>query len=76
MTDDDHLRLLDVLKRHKGPVLISGYKSPMYDAELRGWHREAVITTDQLSQRKEETIWMNFQPAGQLSLYDAEETET
>ncbi len=27
-------------------------------------------------QRKEEILWMNFQPAGQLSLYDEGEAET
>ncbi len=75
MTDNDHLHLLDVLKRHKGPVLISGYQSPMYDAELRGWHRETVITTDQLSQRKKEMLWMNFQPAEQLTLFDMDGDE-
>ncbi len=34
MTDDDHLELLDVLKKHSGPVLISGYRSPLYDDAL------------------------------------------
>lgn len=70
MTDDDHLQLLDVLKRHKGPVLISGYQSPMYNAELREWHRETVITTDQLSQPKKEILWMNFEPIRQVSIFE------
>lgn len=70
MTDDDHLQLLNVLKRHKGPALISGYQSPMYEAELRGWHRETVVTTDQLSQPKREILWMNFEPVGQITLFD------
>lgn len=65
MTDTDHLELLDALKRHKGPVIISGYPSDMYDAELTGWHRESCTTTDQLSQTKQEVLWMNFEPMGQ-----------
>lgn len=70
MNDMDHLELLDVLKRHKGPVIISGYPSDMYDMELAGWHRETRTTTDQLSQIKQEVLWMNFDPAGQETLFD------
>lgn len=70
MTDNDHLQLLDVLKRHNGPVLISGYESPMYDSELRGWHKEKTTTTDQLSRVRKETLWMNFEPAAQCSIWD------
>lgn len=62
MTDADHLELLEVLKAHKGPVLLSGYASHLYDKALEGWHRETVYTTDQLSRRREEVLWMNFQP--------------
>ena len=69
MTDDDHLQLLDTLKRHKGPVLISGYQSSMYDAELQGWHQETVITTDQLSRPRKEVLWMNFEPMEQMTLF-------
>lgn len=70
MTEDDHLHLLDVLKRHKGPVLISGYQSEMYDCELKGWYKETTITTDLLSQVKKEVLWMNFAPMGQMTLFD------
>ena len=70
MTDNDHLQLLDVLKRHDGPVLISGYESLMYDSELRGWHKEKTTTTDQLSRVRKETLWMNFEPAAQCSIWD------
>lgn len=69
MTDDDHLQLLDVLKKHKGPVLISGYPSEMYDTELRTWHRETTTTTDLLSQVKKEVLWMNFDPVVQETLF-------
>jgi len=69
MSDDDHLQLLDVLKRHKGPALVSGYRSPMYDSELADWHRETVETTDQLSQKKTEVLWMNFEPMRQIKLF-------
>lgn len=62
MTDQDHEELLSVLKVHKGPVLISGYRSELYDRALEDWHRETTVTTDQLSRRRNEVLWMNFEP--------------
>lgn len=72
MTEEDHLQLLDVLKKHRGSVLLSGYPSDMYDTELRGWHRETTLTTDLLSQVKKEVLWMNFEPMGQMTIFDME----
>lgn len=42
MTEGDHLLLLDALRSHSGPVVISGYTNPMYDDALQGWSRVAV----------------------------------
>ena len=69
MTDSDHLQLLETLKAHKGPVILSGYASPMYDCLLENWYQETVTTTDQLSRRREEVLWMNFQPNRQERLF-------
>ena len=60
MTDGDHLELLASLKAHSGPVILSGYASPLYDRELSGWRRLTMSATDQLSRRREEILWMNF----------------
>ncbi len=69
MTDEDHFALLKALKEHQGPVVISGYASPMYDRLLCDWHRETMNTTDQLSRRRQETFWMNFDPIEQISVF-------
>ena len=69
MTDADHMELLEALKSHKGPVILSGYSSPIYDQELVNWHKETAHTTDQLSRRRQEVLWMNFEPSGQGSLF-------
>ena len=69
MTDDDHLELLHTLKRHKGPAIISGYSSQLYEEELRDWHRETKMTTNLLAQAREEVVWMNFEPMDQISLF-------
>lgn len=68
MTNDDHVELLDTLKRHKGPVVISGYQSELYDQELAGWRKDTTVSADQLSQVKSEVLWMNFDPPEQMRL--------
>ena len=73
MTDDDHAELLEVLQRHTGPVLISGYDNPLYGDVLRDWHKETISTTDQLARRREEVLWMNFEPMVQKTLFETEE---
>lgn len=70
MTENDHLQLLDVLKKHKGPALISGYQSDMYDAELREWHKEITLTTDRRCRVREEVLWMNFEPMVQTTIFN------
>lgn len=69
MTDKDHLELLAALKQHSGPVLLSGYPSAMYDAELAGWYRAETTATDQLSRTRQEILWMNFEPIRQERLF-------
>ena len=69
MTDDDHAELLDALKRHKGPVLVSGYASELYDRSLSDWHRETVQARNQLAQPRQEVLWMNFVPMHQEKLF-------
>lgn len=65
MDDQDHEELLEVLLAHKGPVLLSGYDSPLYNDRLRGWHREEAMSYSQIASRKREILWMNFEPEEQ-----------
>lgn len=60
MTDEEHIRLLEALKGHIGPALISAYPSDLYSDILRGWHFETRETLNQLSQKRTEVLWMNF----------------
>ncbi|ENZ5566141.1 DNA adenine methylase [Enterococcus hirae] len=70
---EDHKRLLAAIKEHKGPVMISGYHSELYENELRGWPeiRQATkvgITTQKKSDRTE-IVWCNFEPTEQMNLF-------
>ena len=68
MTDDDHRNLLDVLKAHKGPVIVSGYENDLYNDALRGWYWDEISALTQTSARRREFLWMNFEPEVQISI--------
>ncbi len=42
MSLDEHLEMLDVLKSHPGPVVLSGYENTLYDKHLEGWKKIKV----------------------------------
>jgi DNA adenine methylase len=42
MSVEDHLEMLDVLKAHPGPVVISGYENSTYDKHLKKWKQVRV----------------------------------
>ena len=70
MDDKQQNVLIDVLLAHKGPVLLSGYNSDLYNDRLQGWRREETICYSQTSSKKREVLWMNFEPVGQTNIYD------
>lgn len=69
MTEQDHLELLECLLKHKGPVLLSGYRSALYDEMLNGWYMETITCRNQRSDVAEECLWMNFDPPAQMHLF-------
>lgn len=75
MSDGDHVELLEVLKAHKGPVLLSGYDSELYNDALHGWNRERISARAQTAEKRTEVLWMNFDYLKQESLWDAEEED-
>ena len=62
--------LLDVLLFHTGPVLLSGYDNDLYNSRLKGWHREETDSFTQLSSKRREVLWMNFEPTRQVRMED------
>lgn len=59
MTDADHHTLLDALDAHPGPVVLSGYRSALYDDRLPYWRRIEKDVQDQKGQRRSECLWLN-----------------
>src|SRR5699024_5734863 len=73
MTDKDHAELLEVLKVHKGPAIVSGYDSELYREILKSWHKEENFSHSQGGNKTKEILWMNFAPAYQMELNFTEE---
>lgn len=71
MDTEDHEELLEVLLRHKGPVLISGYDTELYQDMLSKWERRENVSYSRACSKKKEVLWMNFKPANiQMSFED------
>lgn len=69
MSDADHRDLLDALKAHKGPVILSGYESDLYNDALRDWHKDEAMAQAKTATKRREVLWMNFEPMTQLKLF-------
>lgn len=67
MDRQGHMKLLEAALQHKGPVIISGYESELYNDMLKGWRKETTTCYSQVCSRKTEVLWMNFEPMGQLT---------
>lgn len=63
MKDADHIELLQLLLRHPGSVMISGYMNDIYADMLKAWETQTRIANCESGLKREEVIWMNFEPA-------------
>jgi DNA adenine methylase len=65
MDRDQHRQLLDTLKQCRGKVMLSGYRSKLYDMALQKWNRKEFRIANHASgsKRKDtetECVWCNF----------------
>ena len=59
MTEDDHVRLAEVLHDLKGMAVISGYPSALYAELYQGWRKvEKAVFADRAAARRE-CLWLN-----------------
>ena len=58
--NEEHIELLEALKAHKGPVVLSSYDNDMYNDYLRGWNKECRTSHTNSGKIKQEVLWMNF----------------
>lgn len=59
LTRDDHAALLDFLRALEGMVVLSGYRSPLYDDALPDWKRVEIETYADGARPRVEVLWIN-----------------
>ncbi|MBC1379789.1 MULTISPECIES: DNA adenine methylase [Listeria] len=73
MQTKDHVELLELLKAHKGPVILSSYENDLYNQYLDDWHKEFIVTYAEKGRERIETIYINpiaYQSVGQMNLFE------
>jgi DNA polymerase-1 len=65
MTEEDHRRLLELLRSCEGKVMLSGYPSPLYAEALTGWSRHTFDVANHAAGartkgRETEVLWCNW----------------
>jgi DNA adenine methylase len=77
MNDQNHIELLELLQKHPGSVMISGYDNEIYNNLLEGWRKETRLAHCEGGVQRQEVIWMNYELPNdnQLSLFDSNPTE-
>ncbi len=64
MSDETHRKLAMTLHRAKGEVILSGYRSELYDELYSDWRQvtrcQALSCSRQKGSRRTEVLWMNF----------------
>lgn len=63
MTDEQHCELATVLHSLHGMIILSGYRSPLYDDLYRDWHRVDKPARADSAAPRTESLWIN--PAAQ-----------
>lgn len=62
LTDEQHIKLLSVLKNLRGMVILSGYQNDLYNDILTGWtmtQTNARIAAFRGTKLKQECLWLN-----------------
>lgn len=69
MTDEDHIDLLNMIVASKAKIMISGYKSELYNDILKDWRVIEMNSNDQSGNVTKEVLWMNYDAEQQIRLF-------
>jgi hypothetical protein len=70
MANDEHIKLLKLLLKHKGKVMISSYENDLYNNFLKYWKKEYKNTTAENSIKRTEVIYMNYDLKKQIEVQE------
>lgn len=72
MTEEsEHEKLIEVLKKHKGYVMLSGYDSDLYNDCLNDWCKHEFQTLAEQGKKRTEVLWTNYKQFEQLSMLES-----
>lgn len=60
MSDDEHVHLLELIKKSKSKVIISSYDNDLYNKALDDWKTAEIKVTAQMGLQRVEKLYMNF----------------
>lgn len=66
--EEEHVKLLNTLKKHSGPVVLSGYSSELYEDMLKDWGRHEFTAHAEQGKVRTEVVWVNRKER-QLTLF-------
>ena len=67
--DEDHIELLNTLTSCRGKVILSGYRTALYDGLLSGWTRVDIPSVVMTGELRTESVWLNY-PIPSPTLFD------
>jgi DNA adenine methylase len=73
MSNEEHIKLLEVLNKHRGFVLLSGYDNELYNDLLPSWTKITKMAQTEAAQVKQEVLWLNPQTTNshhQLNIFE------
>ena len=77
LDDDAHGRLLDLVLSSRAMIVLSGYRSKLYDQRLAGWRRFETNARSDGAHPRVENIWLSPNcEAGQRSLFEGRKLMT
>jgi DNA adenine methylase len=74
MSDEDHRELAKVLQGCKAKIVLSGYKSPLYDELYGGWRQILFdvpnhASGEAIKSRETEVLWLNWDESHSARLF-------
>ncbi len=60
-SDEQHRQLLQLIKKSKSKIILSGYDNELYNTALSDWETDQINTTAQMGKKRVEKLWMNYQ---------------
>ena len=71
MDDEQQRQLLELIVTSRAKIVLSGYRSELYDTYLADWHMDSTMSQTTSTAMAEEFIWMNYEPPYQQIAFEA-----